>query len=68
MSPELLDPERFGACDDRPTKKSDCYALGMVVYEVCLGAIVPVLGTLGLTPARWFRGTHHSGASRTNGC
>lgn len=34
MSPELLDPERFGASDDRPTKKSDCYALGMVVYEV----------------------------------
>ena len=34
MSPELLDPERFGASDDRPTKQSDCYALGMVVYEV----------------------------------
>ena len=34
MNPELLDPERFGASDDRPTKKSDCYALGMVVYEV----------------------------------
>ena len=33
-SPELLDPERFGASDDRPTKQSDCYALGMVVYEV----------------------------------
>jgi hypothetical protein len=34
MSPELLDPDRFGAKDWRPTKQSDCYALGMVVYEV----------------------------------
>ncbi|KAF9779192.1 kinase-like domain-containing protein [Thelephora terrestris] len=37
MSPELLDPSRFGASGDRPTKKSDCYALGMVVYEVLSG-------------------------------
>jgi len=34
MSPELLDPDRFGITDYRPTKQSDCYALGMVVYEV----------------------------------
>jgi hypothetical protein len=34
MSPELLDPGRFGITDYRPTKQSDCYALGMVVYEV----------------------------------
>ena len=37
MSPELLDPERFGILgseDDRPAKQSDCYALGMVIYEV----------------------------------
>ena len=40
MSPELLDPERFGFKDSRPTKKSDCYALGMVVYEV-LGGRAP---------------------------
>ena len=36
-SPELLDPARFrilGSENDRPTKQSDCYALGMVVYEV----------------------------------
>jgi len=46
MSPELLDPERFGASDDRPTKQSDCYAFGMVVYEV---RIVPTLGNVGLT-------------------
>ena len=37
MSPELLDPERFGMPQsegNRPTRQSDCYALGMVVYEV----------------------------------
>jgi len=37
MSPELLDPERFGHGDSRPTKQSDCYGLGMVVYEVLCG-------------------------------
>ena len=39
MSPELLDPERFGVPkseDNRPTKQSDCYALGMVIYEVSI--------------------------------
>jgi len=34
MSPELLDPNRFGAPDPRPTKESDRFALGMVIYEV----------------------------------
>ncbi|KAF9784423.1 kinase-like domain-containing protein [Thelephora terrestris] len=52
MSPELLDPERFGASDDRPTKESDCYALGMVVYEVRPGVTVPVLGVPELN-VRW---------------
>ena len=33
MSPELLDPTHFGS-SGRPTRESDCYALGMVVYEV----------------------------------
>ena len=37
MSPELLDPEKFGLDSSRPTKESDCYALGMVVYEVLSG-------------------------------
>jgi hypothetical protein len=37
MSPELLDPDQFGFKDSRPTKESDCYALGMVVYEVLSG-------------------------------
>lgn len=35
MSPELLDPPRFGS-NGRPTCESDCYALGMVIYEVSL--------------------------------
>ena len=34
MSPELFDPE---VEDHRPTKYSDCYALGMVIYEVLSG-------------------------------
>ena len=37
MSPELMYPERFGmpqSEDNRPTTQSDCYALGMVIYEV----------------------------------
>ena len=39
MSPELLDPEDFGLTKSRPTKESDCYALGMVVYEVLSGQV-----------------------------
>jgi len=37
MSPELLDPDLFGVGDGRPTKRSDCYALGMVILEVLSG-------------------------------
>jgi serine/threonine protein kinase len=37
MSPELLHPEQFGSDNGLPTKQSDCYALGMVVYEVLAG-------------------------------
>jgi serine/threonine protein kinase len=39
MSPELFDPEKFGLTDDRPTKESDAYALGMVMYEVLSGKV-----------------------------
>ena len=34
MSPELIDPDKFGFNNCRPTKESDCYALGMVILEV----------------------------------
>ena len=37
MSPELLHPEQFGSDHGRPTKESDCYALGMVILEVLTG-------------------------------
>jgi len=33
MALESLDPPRFGS-NGRPTGASDCYALGMVIYEV----------------------------------
>ena len=39
MSPELLNPEEFGLIRGRRTKDSDCYALGMVVYEVLSGRV-----------------------------
>lgn len=37
MSPELLSPDRFNLDNSRPTRESDCYALGMVIYEVLSG-------------------------------
>ena len=37
MSPELIDPQRFGFENGRPTRSSDCYALGMVIYETISG-------------------------------
>jgi len=37
MSPELFEPERFGVKDGRRTESSDCYALGMTVYEILTG-------------------------------
>ena len=39
MSPELLHPERFGFKESRPTKESDYYALGMVIFEVLSGQV-----------------------------
>ena len=39
MSPERLDPIRFGVKDGRPTRESDCYALGMVILEVLSGEV-----------------------------
>ena len=44
MSPELLDPKRFNS-DGRLTHESDCYALGMVIYEVELLCLPPAFFT-----------------------
>ena len=46
MSPELLDPDRYGLPDSRPAKQSDCYALGMVVYEVRVDTVAPTFSTI----------------------
>ena len=37
MSPELFCPDQASMRDTRLTKQSDCYALGMVIYEVLSG-------------------------------
>ena len=37
MSPELIEPQKFGFEKIRPTRYSDCYALGMVIYEIITG-------------------------------
>jgi serine/threonine protein kinase len=37
MSPELIDPDHSEFERSRPTKSSDCYALGMVIYETISG-------------------------------
>lgn len=34
MSPELLWPEKFEFENSKPTKGSDVYALGVIIYEV----------------------------------
>ena len=39
MSPELLTLDLTDLKNCRPTKHSDCYALGMVVYEVLSGQV-----------------------------
>ena len=37
LSPELLAPSYFGLKHSRQTGESDCYALGMVIYQVLNG-------------------------------
>ena len=37
MAPELLNPEKFGKTNSRPTQPADVYAFGMVIYEVLTG-------------------------------
>ena len=37
MGPELIAPQEFGLKTSRPTRASDCYSLGMVIYETISG-------------------------------
>jgi len=37
MAPELISPQCFGFETSHPKKPSDCYALGMVIYETISG-------------------------------
>lgn len=37
MSPELINPQLLGLKRIHPTKSSDCYAFGMVIYETISG-------------------------------
>ena len=39
MSPELVAPEKFGFKKSQLTISSDCYALGMVIYETICGKV-----------------------------
>lgn len=39
MSPELFRPDQTSTRDTQLTKQSDCYALGMVIYEVLSGQV-----------------------------
>lgn len=39
MSPELIAPQQFGSKKSRPTRSSDCYAFGMVIYETVSGKL-----------------------------
>jgi len=53
MSPELFDPETKDQC---PTKYSDCYALGMVIYEVLSGHVPFYQFPTQAIPGKVFRG------------
>ena len=39
MSPELVAPEKYGFKKGHLTRSSDCYALGMVIYETISGNV-----------------------------
>jgi len=57
--PERLDPERFGAKRDGPTKKADIYSMAMTIYEVSFLQRKPgqsvelVLGSYRQPPIFW---------------
>jgi len=47
MAPELLNPSGFGLRDSNPTKKSDIYAYGAVMYQVSNPRFIPDMVTKG---------------------
>ena len=64
MSPELLNPDQFGISGMRSTKQSDCYALGMLVYEVRMRTCsLPLSIWFELYSARFFVDTSLTTAS-----
>ena len=72
MSPELFDPKTFGLRDSRPTMESDCYGLGMTIYEVLSGLVPfatyrnPVVGSQVLKGKRPTRPQGKEGELFTN--
>lgn len=64
MSPELLDPSRLEDRDPRPTKESDYFALGMVIYEVRVGTPHPLLTIVHCADRCCAGGCHMMGGRR----
>ena len=64
MSPELLDPE---IQNPRQTKRSDCYALGMVIYEVLSGHVPFPRYSTRVVAARVLRGERPERPQGTEG-
>ena len=60
MGPELFVPENFGLDGTRLTKSSDCYALGMVIYETISGNVPFHEFTDVVVPTRVIQGKHPS--------
>ena len=58
MSPELLDPVGFDS-DGLPSCKSDCYALGMTIYEVVVFSLPGVLWLIFLQVLSGLPPFHH---------
>ena len=70
MSPELLDPSRLDDGDPRPTKESDCFALGMVIYEVRVREVLSLCSRLfiRLAGALWTRAVRLLGDGENQRC
>ena len=67
ISPELLFPEKFGLNKSQPTKASDCYSLGMTIYEVLSGQIPFVQHTSAIAVQRILEGERPERPQGTQG-